>query len=563
MDTEGLLKTGSSAAARVGVPRSEYPRPLAVRREWQSLNGPWDFAFGETADRTRGVPPAFDRTILVPFSFEAPLSGIGQRESVHPHVWYRRRLEIPDEWRSGRVLLHFAAVDWEARVWINGHQVGEHHGGYTPFSFDITSTLDACREQEVMVAVFDPDRSEDEGYQPKGKQRGSGRIWYTRTTGIWQSVWLEPVHDMYMRNIVCDADARTGELRVTADVVGSEDLELEAIVSLDGRKVASGVGVNGRTQLDVREPQLWGVGAPVLYDVRVALRHGATVYDVVDTYVGFRAVEVSSDGLVLNGEPVFLQAVLDQGYWPDGIYTAPSEEALRHDITMTQAFGFNASRKHVKVEEASWYTWCDRSGLLVVQDMPSSEDLSHPAARTTFRNEFEAMVCQLRAHPSIVMWVIFNEDWGHPGPSFQREMVRRARALDPARPVIDASGWHQTEETDLEDVHDYQLDLSEHVERPRDRPRWIGEYGGISLPVPGHSSWTESWGYDAATDATDLVERFSALTRQITRPDALAGYCYTQLTDVEAETNGLMTYDRVPKAAPEEIAGAIAGKMSP
>ncbi len=401
------------------------------------------------------------REIRVPFTFEAPLSGIGVPDEVHERLRYRRTFRVPDEWPE-RTLLRLGAVDWHARVALDGHDLGGHEGGYAEVVLD-AGRLSPGSEHELVVDVFDP--ADDTFGQPKGKQRGSGGIWYTRTTGIWRSVWLE----------------------------------------------------------------------------------GAPGDDVVQPQANVCRIERRGRRLFFDGEPLRIAGVLDQGFWPDGVYTAPSDDALRADVEAARALGFNLVRKHVKVEDPRWYAWCDRLGMLVAQDMPSSHDLSTPVARERFMREWLEIVDQLRVHPCIVMWIPFNEHWGEPPPDFQREVVRATRTADPSRLVVDASGWHQLEDTDLVDVHDYGAELTKHRGAREDLPLWFGECGGISLPVRGHADFS----YRDVASADELVDGYRRVVGQI--PDDVAGFVWTQLTDVGGELNGLLTSDRVPKADPARI----------
>jgi hypothetical protein len=373
------------------------------------------------------------------------------------------------------------------------------------FSFD-AGPLEPGRH-ELEVDVFDP--ADDSFGQPKGKQRGSHGIWYTRATGIWRSVWLEPVPDEYIRD-------------ATLDVY--PDGTVEAAPGVD----VTVVGL-------AREPRLWSPVDPFLYDVELRLGD-----DLVTSYVGFRTIEARGGEFLLNGEPLRVRGALDQGFWPDGVYTAPSDDVLRKDVEAAKALGFNLARKHVKVEDPRWYAWCDRLGLLVAQDMPSSHDLSSEEARVRFEREWLEVVGQLRGHPSVVVWIAINEDWGEPPPDFQRALVRATRAADPTRLVIDASGWNQLDDTDLIDVHDYGTELTKHRERRDGLPLWIGELGGLSVGT----------GEFAYRHVDDLAEGYRRLIDQI--PDDVAGFVWTQLADVEQEQNGLLTADRRPKT---DIAG--------
>jgi Glycosyl hydrolases family 2, sugar binding domain/Glycosyl hydrolases family 2, TIM barrel domain len=404
-----------------------------------SLDGEWTIELGGET-----LP------IVVPFTFEAPLSGIGRGDEVHERVRYRRTFRVPHAWNGARVRLHFGAVDWRATVFVDGAEVGAHSGGYTHFSFDLGALTG---EHELVVDVEDP----ADGYQLRGKQRGRGGIWYTRATGIWQPVWLE-------------ADA----------------------------------------------PAVAAEPAPA------------------------RRIEAREGRILLDGEPRRLAGVLDQAYWPDGVYTAPSDAALRADVEAAQAFGFDLARMHVKVADARWYDWCDRLGLLVAQDIPSPLRLDTAEARANFVREVDEIVAQLRRHPAVVMWVLFNEDWGEPPEEFQRELVRHVREVDPDRLVIDASGWKHRGVGDLRDVHDYGDDLSAH-ERV-----WVGECGGVSLVAGGE----EDFAYRHVESGDALTQEYARLVGTL---GDVAGFVWTQLTDVEGELNGLATHDRRPKVDPAKI----------
>jgi beta-galactosidase/beta-glucuronidase len=420
----------------------------------------------------------------------------------------RCRFRIPDDWNE-RTLIRFGAVDWRASVTLDGAPLGGHEGGYTHFTFD-AGNLRPGSEHELVIDVFDPD--DDAFGQPKGKQRGSHGIWYTRTTGSWRPVWIEAVPDDYIRDVSLD-------------------------VSIDGT-----VRWDGKIVLQVDDPKLWSPESPHLYDVELRLGD-----DLVHSYVGFRTIERRGRDLYLNGERLRIAGVLDQGFWPDTVYSA-TDEQLRVDVETAKALGFNLARKHVKVEDPRWYAWCDRLGLLVAQDMPSSHDLSTPVARERFERERLEITGQLRGHPSVVMWIPFNEDWGEPPPHFQRAVVLSTRAADPTRLVIDASGWKQLDDTDLVDVHDYGETLTEHLGKRDDIPLWFGELGGLSRGT----------GDFAYRHVDDLAEAYRRVIEQI--PDDVAGFVWTQLTDVEQEQNGLLTYDRKPKVDPAAIA-AVNGEF--
>jgi len=543
--------------------RPEYPRPNAVRREWMSLNGLWQFAFDDAnRGRVDGWHTGRDlpQAILVPWTFESALSGIGRGREIHERVWYRRTFQVPRSWQGRSVILHFGAVDWEATVWVNGRELGTHRGGYAPFAFDATPALKPDGPQELVVAVYDPADPKQAGWQPKGKQLGSEGIWYTRTTGIWQTVWMEPLAASHIAGFALEPDLSRGRLTVRCGLNGSGDATLDIGVSRKGRLVASASisseNLNGASSplvvLGVPNPEPWSPENPALYDVVLTLRQGGRVTDEIRTYCGFRTVGVKDGRITLNGKPYFLRGVLDQGFWPDGVYTAPTDEALRREVEMTKAFGYNLGRKHVKVEDPRWYYHCDRLGLLVAQDMPSSHNLSLPEARRNFSQEWSEVLGTLRNHPCIVLWIPFNENWGDP-KEFQDQIVDQTRAADPSRPIIDASGWTQRAKTDIVDIHEYGNDLKRHVIPNPPKPRWIGEYGGVALPVEGHT-WVKGWGYQTVKTPGELLAKYRYLTDQINEAPGLSGFVYTQLTDVEQELNGVMTYDRVPKAPPALIA---------
>jgi beta-galactosidase/beta-glucuronidase len=411
------------------------------------------------------------------------------------------RFRVPHDW-GVRTLVRFGAVDWRATVYLDDELLGSHEGGYTHFTLD-AGRLEPGSEHELRVEVFDPD--DDAFGQPKGKQRGSHDIWYTRTYGAWRPIWIEGVPDEYLGDVVLEADA-DGTVRANGDVV-----------------------------LQVDAPRLWSPDDPHLYAVE--LRRGN---DVVHSYVGFRTIERRGRDLYLNGERLRIAGVLDQGYWPGTVYSA-ADEQLRADVEAAKELGFNLARKHVKVEDPRWYTWCDRLGLLVAQDMPSSHDLSTERARANFLREWLEIVSQLRAHPSVILWIPINEDWGEPPQDFQRRLAAVTRATDTTRLVIDASGWKQLEDTDLVDVHDYGAELTRHVGKRSDIPLWFGELGGLSVGT----------GEFVYRHVDDLTAAYRRVIEQI--PDDVAGFVWTQLADVEQEQNGLLTDDRRPKVDPAAI----------
>ncbi len=556
----------------------EYPRPTMERGEWRNLNGLWDYAI---AQKDAPRPAAWDGVILVPFPVESALSGVMKRVSDAERLWYRRAFEVPEAWKGRRVLLHFGAVDWETAVFVNGKDLGTHRGGYDGFSFDITEALSPSGAQEIAVAVADPT---DAGFQPRGKQvRNPGGIWYTPTTGIWQTVWIEPVNAVSIADLALtpDVDGRRLAMRFryrTADGLSArlpEGCTLEATAFDGDAAVAKGVFpcTDATHRLDGLT-KLWSPASPFLYDLQVALNADGKVIDEVRGYFGMRKVSMENDAggvlrLCLNGAPLFQYGPLDQGFWPDGLYTAPTDEALRYDIEATRALGMNMARKHVKIEPERWYYWCDRLGLLVWQDMPSGNF----GGRDDRRRSDEASACyelELRRliegrgnHPCIVMWVPFNEGWG------QHETARYAalaKKLDPSRLVNEASGWTDRGSGDIKDIHSYPGPAA--PAREEKRAGVLGEFGGLGLPVKGRTWQDEkNWGYRSFTDAGALTDAYLRLLDRLHPLTGEAGLCaavYTQTTDVEIEVNGLMTYDRaMVKMDREAIAAAAARLYTP
>jgi hypothetical protein len=469
-------------------------------------------------------------------------------------LWYRRTFAAPDLSEGEGLLLNFGAVDWHAEVWVNGQRIGENHGGYQPFSLDVTGAL---REggQEVVVGVWDPT---DSGFQPRGKQVKEPKgIWYTAVTGIWQTVWTEVVSTTYIEELKIIPDIDQNSVRVGM-VIGGENKPISRILRiLDSGEVVSSIGVGGRTDIMIplRNPKLWSVDSPFLYDLEVELHVEGELVDKVSSYFGMRKIAVRKDEkgfnrLFLNNEPLFQYGLLDQGWWPDGLYTAPNDEALKYDVEVTKELGFNMARKHVKVEPARWYYHCDKLGLLVWQDMPSGNYDSHKwkslgwteRSKDNYRAELEAMVGALRNHPSIVMWVPFNEGWGQHDT---KQVVRNVNRLDPTRPVNEASGWNNEGSGHVRDVHSYPGPVTAPLEERR--AVVLGEFGGLGLPIEGHLWWNKrNWGYRTYTSLEELRENYSSRVEQL-KPligGGLAAAIYTQTTDVEGEVNGIMTYDR-------------------
>jgi beta-galactosidase/beta-glucuronidase len=567
----GPLKTRWAKDVSPAHAHPEYPRPQMVRKDWQNLNGLWELAI-----TAKGAKPSeFPSRILVPFPVESALSGVMKHVSETDQIWYRRTFELPRGWRERRVLLHFGAVDFETKVWVNGKAVGEHRGGYDAFTFDITSAVDWATPNELVVSVWDPT---DAGTQPRGKQvRHPNGIWYTSTSGIWQTVWLEPVASAGIIDlkITPDVDAGAVVVRpVTTATLGGFELEITAREGI--RKVGSATVVpGGQAAIPIEKPKLWSPEKPYLYDLEVRLKLGNRTIDKVESYFGMRKISLGKDEkgftrLMLNNKPYFQFGPLDQGFWPDGIYTAPTDEALRYDIEMTKKLGFNLARKHVKVEPDRWYYWCDKLGLLVWQDMPSGDkyiqgnmpDITRtPGSAAEFEAELTALVKGRENHPCIVMWVPFNEGWGQWETPRVVDFIKK---LDPSRLVDDASGWTDRGVGDVMDMHKYPGPGAPEPEQ--NRASVLGEFGGLGLPVAGHT-WQEqkNWGYRSFTNAVDLTDAYVGLVQKLfplIGEKGLSAAVYTQTTDVEIEVNGLMTYDReVVKMNMDRVMNANRGRF--
>ncbi len=559
---EGKIMTRWAAELSPDNALPEYPRPLMVRPDWLNLNGLWEYAI---LPRTAECPDVYEGRILVPYPVESALSGVGRRVGADKRLWYRRTFERPAAWRNRRLLLHFGAADWQTDVWVNGMHMGRHQGGYDPFSLDITRALRGSGSQELVVSVWDPT---DAGYQPRGKQvRDPKGIWYTSVTGIWQTVWLEPVPETSMAGLKITPDLDRGRVVIEAAARGeAENLSVTAVVTGGGFS-AKAAASNKTVTVDIADPRLWSPDDPFLYDLVVRLTRGAEVVDEVRSYFGMRKIEMKKDAgginrLFLNHQPLFQYGLLDQGWWPDGLYTAPTDAALRYDVEMTKKLGFNMLRKHVKVEPQRFYFWCDRIGVLVWQDMPNGDghighdmpDLNRsPHSAQQYEYEYRRLIESFGNHPSIVTWVPFNEGWGQ---FDTRRITEWTKELDPTRLVINASGWTDRKVGDIHDVHQYPGPAKPALEE--DRAVVLGEFGGLGLPVSGHTWQDEDmWGYRSYTTAEALTEAYAELIRKLNYlvGEGLAAAVYTQTTDVEVEVNGLMTYDRaVIKMAPDVIA---------
>ncbi|MBM3859151.1 MAG: glycoside hydrolase family 2 [Verrucomicrobia bacterium] len=564
----------------------EYPRPQFVRDRWLNLNGLWEYAI---APRTAPIPSRFDGKILVPFAVESALSGVGKPLTPADRLWYRRAVKIPPAWKENRVLLHFGAVDFDCVLWINGGLVGSHQGGSDPFAFDVTDYL-KDGDNEIVLGVTDPT---DNGEQPRGKQQLDPKgIWYTPVSGIWQTVWMEPVpRPHYLAELRLSPDVESQRLRVTAllnEALPGNTLAVRFTAKAKGKAVGTTiVRINREGWLDLSELRLWSVDSPFLYDLTAELvrvkpvppspAFGAkeraayaraevigTPLDTVTSYFGMRELSIGAGpvrqqpALRINNAPVFQHGPLDQGWWPDGLLTPPSDEAMVWELEWLKSAGFNMLRKHIKIEPARYYYHCDRLGLLVWQDMPSGfnqalrnhiRDEGDPVRLATSAEQHELelrrMINRLSHHPSIVMWVVHNEGWGQYETAALTQWVK---AIDPSRWVNATSGWLDRNVGDIYDIHTYQEVPIAPVGK-LDRAIVIGEYGGVGWPIEGHL-WNpamRNWGYqtyqDEATFLAALKKKLEALIPM--RHDlGLSAAVYTQTTDVEGEVNGLLAYDR-------------------
>ena len=554
----------------------EYPRPIMERPQWLNLNGLWDYAITK---KDAPLPKTFDGKILVPFAIESSLSGVGKTIKADQSLWYERKFQIPEDWKGKNVLLNFGAVDWKAEVFVNGNKIGEHTGGYTPFSFNITKNL-KDGENSLAVRVWD---STGNGL-PRGKQLDKPRgIFYTSVSGIWQTVWLEPVSASHISGlkITPDLDSSSFDIRVNSD----DKSATATIKVLDNGKVVAQTtaAANKTANIPVKNPKLWWPKSPFLYDLEITLSNkGGEQVDSVKSYAAMRKFSIAKHGrfggvdFTLNNKKFFTFGPLDQGWWPDGLYTAPTDEALKFDIQRTKDLGFNSIRKHVKVEPARWYTHCDRLGMVVWQDMPSmfgegngwqprgffqgEERTVSKKFEETYRKEWKEIMESLHSYPCIAIWVPFNEAWGQ----FKtKEITEWTKSMDPSRLVNSASGGNYFDCGDIVDSHDYGNPIMYMFNNQK--VNVVGEYGGIGCAVDGHL-WVKdkNWGYGKMRSQEEVTKRFVELTNRFIDMTKYGcfGAIYTQTTDVEIEVNGLFTYDRKVLKVDEEKVREVNQKLS-
>ena len=586
------IKTEWASKIDPSNPLPEYPRPQMVRKNWVNLNGLWNYAITEASAESFKS----EGRILVPYAVESSLSGVGRRITKNDALWYERSFSIPKDWEGKNVLLHFGAVDWQAEVYVNDQQVGEHRGGYDPFSFDITPYLKKSGKQTVKVKVQD---ASDNGFQPRGKQCiiNTG-IWYTPVSGIWQTVWLEPVAPAHIENyyVVSDVDKSTMTIEVDASTSEGDVVKVAVLEGGQGysaenpssKVIAEARVQNGKAEIKIDNMKTWSHDSPYLYGVRLTVTRDGKVVDTVEGYTAMRKISIVKDKslnayhrMALNNDPLFQFGPLDQGWWPDGLYTAPTDEALKFDVVKTKELGFNMIRKHIKVEPARWYYWCDVYGMLVWQDMPCIADHSRkqfPARdkevvevsaakwshdsflggtycdiplewKSNFYREWTNIINAFKNFQCIVVWVPFNESWGQfDTPA----VVKMTRELDPTRLVNPASGGNFDFSCgaegygDIIDVHHYPCPAMNFFDRKF--VNVLGEYGGIGLPVEGHT-WNidRKWGYGGtkkdSEEVMTIYEQYLDMLKVFVSTGCAAAV-YTQTTDVEGEVNGLMTYDR-------------------
>ncbi len=542
----------------------DYPRPQMQRNNWQNLNGLWQYAALPNV-QAENIPASFQGNILVPFAIESALSGVGKTVGKDSILWYRKTININGKRKGKRTLLHFGAVDWRADVYVNGVKAGTHEGGYDPFTFDITDLLKKGTQQQVAIRVWDPT---DDGPQPHGKQvKNPEGIWYTPVTGIWQTVWLEAVPVTYIASAKQTPDLDNKTITVNASIHNLQPGDKVSVSAWKGsEKVGEKTGADTAITMKIDNVETWSPAHPFLYDLKIAVVRKGKILDEVKSYFAMRKISIAPDAsgiqkMMLNNKFLFEFGPLDQGWWPDGLYTAPTDAALKFDIEKTKEMGFNMIRKHIKVEPARWYYYCDKLGMLVWQDMPSGDLGNHweprpgVLGRATdkdrtaesegyYRKEWNAIIDALYNFPCIVVWTPFNEAWGQ----FKTvEIANWTMKKDPSRLINSASGGNYYDAGHIIDLHNYPDPAMPSPEIfGAKRALVLGEFGGLGLPVEGHTWQQKSWGYQSFKSNDSLFKRYNTLVDRLEElvKQGLSAAVYTQTTDVEGEVNGFMTYDR-------------------
>ena len=585
-----VLALMAVVGANAAVPRPEFPNPQFERPQWVSLNGAWSFAFDDgdrgLADKWFAHALAASKTITVPYCFESKLSGI-EDTSFHRVMWYQRTVRPPENWAGQHVLLHFGAVYYQASVWLNGQYVGEHQGGNVPFMFDVTGALRAGGNV-LTVRAYNPDtdRSIARGKQYwKVKSEG---IFYTRTSGIWQPVWMESTGENHFRYVHITA-GQDGSAHFEGALARRSEQPLTVeIAVLDGTQTVASASAQTSEDhvsatVEVANAKLWSPGSPNLYQVQYRLRRGGTVIDSVASYFGFRTIAVANDRVTVNGKAIYLKFLLDQGYWPESILTPPSDAAIERDIDLAQSMGFNGVRKHQKVADPRFLYFADKRGLLVSGEIADAQEFT-PEEVGRFDREWTEAIEFDYNHPSIIIWNAINESWGVPDlkdarqQAFLKETYQLTHTLDNTRLVIDNEGWQHTDQTDLFAIHDYEKSGEVLYEKYKDvtpasatvpkngriallpgyryngTPLYLSEFGGIAFVPAGTSAPGESWGYSGVEKTQEAaLARLTQLFQGLAKLKNVAGACYTQLTDVEQEVNGLATYDRKAKYPVDKV----------